>query len=54
LSDVRQKRWKVEKWINEQEVCPSRKEATKQFPDAPQRVVRALLQARQDREREAS
>jgi hypothetical protein len=54
VSDTRKKRVQVEKWINEQEVCPSRKQVAERFPDAPQRIVRALLQARKDRERMAS
>jgi len=40
----------VEQWVNAQPALPSRKEAQDKFPDAPQRVVKAALQSRKDRE----
>ena len=40
----------VKKWVDTQEVCPTRKQTIKHFPNVPQRVIRALLQARKDRD----
>lgn len=54
MSDTRRIKLVVEKWINEQEVCPSRKQAAAHFPNAPQRIVRSLVQARMDREKKAT
>lgn len=50
MSDTRRLKAQAEKWINEQEECPSRKQVAAHFPHVPQRIVRSLLQARKDRE----
>jgi len=49
--EVRDQKFAVEKWVESQPTCPTRKEAAAQFPDAPQRVVKAAVQSREDRER---
>ena len=49
--EVREQRFAVERWVNAQPQCPTRKQAVAQFPDAPQRIVRAAVQSRMDRER---
>ena len=51
MSGVRDWRKQVEKWVDAQPTCPSRKQGQKQFPDVPQKVVRAAVQSRKDRER---
>jgi hypothetical protein len=48
--EVRDHKFAVEAWVNAQPALPSRKEAVAQFPDAPQRVIKAALQSRKDRE----
>jgi len=48
--EVRDHKFAVEAWINAQPALPSRKEVQDKFPDAPQRVVKAALQSRKDRE----
>ena len=40
----------VERWVNEQDPCPSRKQTVRHFPNIPQRIIRSALQARKDRE----
>jgi Lon protease-like protein len=51
VEEVREQRFAVERWVNAQPQCPTRKQAVAQFPDAPQRIVRAAVQSRMDRER---
>lgn len=51
MEEVREQRFAVERWVNAQPQCPTRKQAVAQFPDAPQRIVRAAVQSRMDRER---
>jgi hypothetical protein len=48
--DKRDNRFAVEKWVNSQPTCPSRKEVQEQFPDVQHRVIKAVLQSRKDRE----
>ena len=43
----------IERWVNAQEECPSRKEAAAHFPNFPQRLIRSILQSRKDREQQA-
>jgi hypothetical protein len=45
----RYQRQRVEQWIDEQPELPTRKETQRQFPDAPQRVIRAALQSSKDK-----
>lgn len=54
MQDVRGWRKRVEAWVDKQATCPSRKTAAKQFPEVPVKVIRAVLQSREDRERQAS
>jgi hypothetical protein len=49
--EVRDQKFAVEKWVESQPQCPTRREAAAQFPDAPQRVIKAAIQSREDRER---
>jgi hypothetical protein len=49
--EVRDQKFAVEKWVEAQPKCPSRKDAMTKFPEAPQRVVKAAVQSREDRER---
>lgn len=53
MQDVREYRFTVEQWIDAQPKCPTRKEVVAKFPHAPQRVIRAAIQSREDRERKA-
>lgn len=53
MQDVRDQRFAVEKWVDAQPECPTRKEVVAKFPRAPQRVIRAAIQSREDRERKA-
>lgn len=50
MNEVRDHKFAVEKWVNAQPALPSRKETVARFPEAPQRVVKAALQSRKDRE----
>lgn len=52
MYEVRDHKFAVEKWVESQPQCPTRKETVAQFPDAPQRVVKAAIQSREDRERQ--
>ena len=49
---VRELKKQVEAWVDAQPTCPSRKQAQKQFPKAPQKLIRAVIQSRKDRERQ--
>lgn len=51
--DVRDQRFAVERWVDAQPKCPTRKEVGAIFPRAPQRVIRSAIQSREDRERKA-
>jgi len=51
LYGVRDWRKRVEKWVDAQPTCPSRKDTQKRFPDVPKKLVRAAVQSRKDRER---
>lgn len=50
MNEVRDHKFAVEKWVNAQPSMPSRKEVVAQFPDAPHRVIKSVLQSRKDRE----
>jgi len=50
VQELRDVKFQVEKWINSQASLPSRKEVFEKFPSAPQKIVKALLQSRKDRE----
>ena len=50
MNEVRDHKFAVEAWVNAQPALPSRKDAQARFPEAPQRVVKAALQSRKDRE----
>lgn len=50
MTEVRDHKFAVEKWVNAQPSLPSRKEAVAQFPDTPHRVIKSVLQSRKDRE----
>lgn len=40
----------VDAWVNSQEVCPTRKQTKRQFPNINQKHIRASIQSRKDRE----
>ena len=48
----RDQRKRVEKWVNAQPECPSRKEVKREFPDVDQKHIRAAVQSRKDRDRD--
>jgi hypothetical protein len=50
LFEARTLKLVIEKWVNAQDQCPTRKQTVKHFPKAPQRVIRALVQARKARD----
>lgn len=49
--EARDRKFEVEKWVNQQAVCPTRKQTVKVFPDVPVKAIRSALQAREDRDR---
>jgi hypothetical protein len=51
--DSRNQRNMVEGWVKAQPVCPSPKEAQRQFPEVPQKHIRSAVQSRKDREKNA-
>lgn len=53
MFDSRSQRHLVEEWVNAQPACPSRKEAQREFPEVPQKHIRAAIQSRKDREKKA-
>jgi len=53
VQEVRDQRIAVERWVESQPKCPSRKQAVEAFPTAPQRLIKAAIQSREDRERTA-
>jgi hypothetical protein len=50
VQELRDVKFEVEKWVNSRPSVPSRKEVFEKFPHAPQKIVKALLQSRKDRE----
>lgn len=54
MYEVRDYKNAVEAWVNAQPSLPSRKEVAANFPDAPHRVIKSVLQSRKDREARAS
>lgn len=53
MQDSRDNRFAVERWVNAQPQCPNRKQVVAEFPNVPQRIIRAAIQSREDRERAA-
>ena len=51
MYEVRDQKNAVAAWVEAQPKCPTRKEVIAKFPEAPQRIIRAVLQSREDRER---
>jgi hypothetical protein len=52
--DERSQRAQVEQWVNGQVACPSRKQTVKAFPEVPQRIIRAAIQSRKDKDRKGA
>ena len=50
---LRDQKSEVEAHINSQASCPSRKAVAARFPDVPVRIIRSLIQSREDREKKA-
>ena len=54
MFESRSQKHKVEEWIIAQDKCPSRKETQREFPNVPQRLIRAALQSRKDSDRRSA
>ncbi len=50
MTDLREHKFAIEKWVDEQPELPSRKEAQRLFPQVPVKLIRAAIQSRRDRE----
>lgn len=51
MYESRSQRQAVDRWVNAQDKCPTRKQAKREFPDVDQKHIRAAIQSRKDRER---
>ena len=54
MFDERKRKAAVERWVSKQDLCPSRKQAVATFPEVPQRIIRAVIQSRKDKDREGA
>lgn len=50
MAELRDHKFMIERWVEEQPELPDRKEAQRLFPQAPVRLIRAAIQSRRDRE----
>lgn len=54
MFNERNRRAAVEQWVNNQDTCPNRKQVIQAFPNVPQKIIRAVIQSRKDKDRKGA